>query len=108
MHIPLAAIFDKVPTAAGERSAQLFEHGTLRVKIYAPRGNDAQTPHKQDELYVIARGSGEFVIDEPKQRFRFTAGDLLFVRAGVGHRFKNFSDDFYTWVIFYGPQGGER
>jgi hypothetical protein len=26
----------------------------------------------------------------------------------VPHRFENFTDDFGTWVIFYGPEGGER
>lgn len=36
------------------------------------------------------------------------AGDTLFVAAGVTHRFEQFSDDFVTWVVFYGPQGGER
>ena len=24
------------------------------------------------------------------------------------HRFEEFSDDFATWVMFYGPEGGER
>jgi hypothetical protein len=24
------------------------------------------------------------------------------------HRFEEFTDDFYTWVIFYGPDGGEK
>ena len=32
---------------------------------------------------------------------------LLFVKAGHEHRFENFTDDFATWVIFYGPDGGE-
>jgi hypothetical protein len=30
------------------------------------------------------------------------------VAAGVQHRFEEFSDDFATWVIFYGPEGGEQ
>ena len=24
------------------------------------------------------------------------------------HRFKNFSEDFAIWVLFYGPEGGEQ
>jgi mannose-6-phosphate isomerase-like protein (cupin superfamily) len=40
-------------------------------------------------------------------RFRFGPGDVLFVPAGVEHRFEDFSDDFVTWVVFYGPEGGE-
>lgn len=35
-------------------------------------------------------------------------GDVLFAPAGIEHRFENFSDDFVTWVIFYGPVGGEK
>jgi hypothetical protein len=27
---------------------------------------------------------------------------------GAKHRFENFSHDFVTWVVFYGPQGGEK
>ena len=33
---------------------------------------------------------------------------LIFVPAGIEHRFENFTDDFSTWVIFYGPAGGEK
>jgi hypothetical protein len=36
---------------------------------------------------------------------------LLYVQelgAGKPHRFEDFTDDFGTWVIFYGPEGGER
>ena len=31
----------------------------------------------------------------------------MFVPAGVEHRFENFTEDFKTWVIFYGGDGGE-
>ena len=34
-------------------------------------------------------------------------GTPLFVAAGVEHRFDDFSDDFETWVVFYGAEGGE-
>ena len=35
------------------------------------------------------------------------ASDVLFVEAGQPHRFENMSPDFSTWVIFWGPEGGE-
>jgi mannose-6-phosphate isomerase-like protein (cupin superfamily) len=41
-------------------------------------------------------------------RNAFRTGDLLFVPAGVIHRFEEFTDDFCTWVMFYGPEGGEK
>jgi mannose-6-phosphate isomerase-like protein (cupin superfamily) len=70
------------------------------------RETDEQTPHTRDELYVVAQGSGTFVNGD--RRHPFTSGDVLFVPAGAPHRFEDFSDDFGTWVIFYGPEGGER
>src|SRR5438067_13343839 len=94
-----------VPTVDGKRWAAQFAHGTLAVEIYAPRGADPQQPHARDEAYIIARGSGEFVYRN--ERIKFAPGDFLFAAAGVPHRFENFSDDFSTWVIFYGPEGGE-
>lgn len=83
----------------------LFEHGTLSVEIYKPEKVDLQQPHPRDEVYVIVSGSGEFLNDGVRTNFR--PGDFLFVPAGNAHRFENFSDDFSTWVLFYGPEGGE-
>ncbi len=83
----------------------LFEHGSLQVEIYKPEKVDLQKPHTRDELYVIASGSGEFINGSNKHVVE--TGEVLFVAAGVEHRFVNFSDDFSTWVFFYGPEGGE-
>ena len=105
MQVTLAEALRRVPDPQGKRFAVMFEHGTLSVEIYAPRGNDPQTPHTRDELYVVASGSGRFVKGE--ERYTFVAGDVLFVPAGVPHRFEDFSDDLAVWVIFYGPEGGE-
>ena len=83
----------------------LLRHGTLLVEAYAPEEVDLQTPHEQDELYVVVRGEGWFVNGD--QRHRFGPGDVLFVPAGVVHRFEEFTEDFLVWVVFYGPPGGE-
>jgi hypothetical protein len=32
---------------------------------------------------------------------------VFFVAAHVEHRFEQFSPDFVTWVVFWGPKGGE-
>ena len=75
------------------------------LELYVPRGTDDQQPHRQDELYFVTAGSGTFVCGN--ERVAFTAGDALFAAAGVPHRFEDFSDDFETWVVFYGAEGGE-
>ncbi len=84
----------------------LFEHGTLSVEVYKPEKVDLQQPHSRDEVYVIISGSGEFL--NVGERSQITVGDFLFVPAGIEHRFENFTDDFSTWVLFYGPEGGEK
>lgn len=94
------------PIPAGQRSALMMSHGSMQVKYYAPRGIDEQSPHSQDELYVVIRGTGSFLCGE--RRHPFGPGDVLFAPAGVHHRFEDFSDDFGVWVIFYGPEGGEK
>jgi mannose-6-phosphate isomerase-like protein (cupin superfamily) len=88
-----------------ENYVELFRHGTLEIKIYKPVGVDDQTPHDQDEVYVVASGSGYFVNGDSREPFE--TGEVLFVPAGVVHRFEDFTDDFSTWVLFYGPVGGE-
>lgn len=85
---------------------ELFSHGSMSVEIYKPIKVDLQTPHTRDELYVVASGSGYFVNGQSRQPFE--AGEVLFVAAGVVHRFEDFTDDFSTWVFFYGPEGGEN
>ena len=95
----------QAPIPPGNLAAPLLAHGSMRVEYYAPRGVDTQSPHTRDELYIVAAGTGWFLNGE--QRHRFAPGDVIFVPAGVVHRFEQFTDDFATWVIFYGPEGGE-
>jgi mannose-6-phosphate isomerase-like protein (cupin superfamily) len=104
-HGDLATWTSRLPTVDGKPFVVAHEHGSLSVELYAPRGIDAQTPHRRDEEYVVIRGEGSFV--NGPERHRFGPGDLLFVPAGVEHRFEDISDDLAVWVVFYGPDGGE-
>lgn len=105
-HVTVADALAKLPASGGQRFAEVFKHGSLQVEMYAPQGHDPQQPHSRDEVYVVARGSGTFVNGSKRHPFR--AGDFLFVAAGVEHRFEAFTADFATWVLFYGPEGGEQ
>ncbi|MEK7316742.1 MAG: cupin domain-containing protein [Candidatus Eisenbacteria bacterium] len=105
MRATVADFLERIPTADGRRFASVFSHGTLQVEFYAPRGEDTQTPHTRDEIYVVISGTGKFL--NGGSRRPFGPGDFLFVPAGVEHRFEDFSDDLAVWVIFYGPEGGE-
>ncbi len=101
--VTLAQAMDQL--TPDSRFATMLRAGSVEVEIYAPRGVDPQTPHTRDELYLVMRGAGWFV--NGPDRHPFGPGDVLFVPAGVAHRFEEFTEDFATWVIFYGPDGGE-
>jgi len=104
-HLTVAEGLARLPGAGGERFVELFAHGSLSVELYAPRGDDPQSPHTRDEVYVVAAGRGWF--ENGAERQPFGPGDVLFVPAGVVHRFEEFSDELAVWVFFYGPEGGE-
>ena len=88
----------QLPGPAGQRFAVALERGSLSIELYAPRGSDPQQPHTRDEVYVVISGRGEFV--NGSERHAFAPGDLMFVPAGIEHRFEQFTDDLAVWVRF--------
>ena len=84
---------------------ELFLHGSLAIEIYKPDKIDLQQPHDKDEAYFIISGTGKFLNGDTIIEFK--PHDFLFVPARQTHRFFDFTDDFLTWVVFYGPTGGE-
>ncbi len=101
----LADAQSAIPGPAGENAVVVLQRGTLDVKLSLPLRPNVQTPHEQDEIYVVVRGRG--VLFHDGRREAFAPGDLLFVAAGVAHHFEEASDDLAVWRIFYGARGGE-
>lgn len=101
--IQVALIQASMPLSTDNPFNIVFDRGDeISVELYAPVGTDKQQPHERDELYIIASGHG--TLSRGKELVTFEAGDLLYVPAYVPHRFETFSEDFKTWVIFYGPK----
>ena len=100
---------DVEATLPDERASMRFTYalrrGTMKLGLYAPDGRDDQTSHRQDELYFVVSGSGFFM--KNGERKPFAPHDAIFVEAGAEHRFVEFTSDFATWVVFWGPEGGE-
>lgn len=91
-----------LPFPPGRLSSLAFEGDGIEIRHYAPQGKDPQTPHDRDEFYFVITGSGTF--QRGSEKVRFGPGDMLFAAAGEDHRFLDFSSDFSTWVLFYGPK----
>jgi quercetin dioxygenase-like cupin family protein len=68
-------------------------------------GVDDQTPHTEDEIYVVTAGRAMFEADGDRVAVR--PGSVIFVAAGEVHRFTDVAEDLATVVIF-GPAEGSR
>lgn len=104
-HITIAEAIEVLKKEKDKAFAVLATNGSMSIEYFAPKNVDEQQPHRQDEIYVIASGSSQFY--RGGEIINCSKGDVLFVPAGMEHRFVNFTEDFATWVIFYGPNGGE-
>ncbi len=98
-HVSLESAFEQLSNAPSE-FVELLKYGELVVEFYKPDKIDKQQPHTRDEIYIISSGSGAF--DLEGKIFQVKENDVLFVKAHDKHKFINFTDDFSTWVIFYG------
>ena len=100
MKISVSEALSALRVTEGKTFLELFRQGRTSVEIYQPVGHDPQQPHEQDEIYVVISGQGLF--QDGADRYPFGPGDLIFVPAGREHRFEEFTEDFKTWVIFFG------
>ena len=83
-----------------------FENAGCLIEYWAPRIPDTQNPHDRDEVYVITAGDADFDMDGNVRSV--TAGDLIFVPAGIPHRFVSFSADLAMWIVFFGQPSTRR
>ena len=91
----------------GRRTYRQFLTGpALSVGLFAaPAGHvDTQTPHAQDEVYVVLAGSA--VLDVDGRRTPVAPGSVAYVPAEVPHRFEDVSDDLHVVVVFAPPYDG--
>lgn len=109
-----------LPRPADHHSMPVLRHGSLELRMMRPAKTDDQTPHDRDELYIVATGAAvllrgvshspfdeEPLLADAEERIPVGPGDAVVVPAGTPHRFTEFGDDFSTWVVFWGPEGGE-
>lgn len=68
-------------------------------------GTDPQSPHTEDEVYHVVRGRATILVGE--ERRPVGPGSLVFVAAGVPHRFVDIAEDI-SILVFFGPAEGSR
>lgn len=68
--------------------------------VLEPGVPDLQTPHTEDELYVVMSGRGRITVGDEVRDVR--AGTVVFVGAGVTHRFHDIEERLVL-VVAFGP-----
>ena len=53
----------------------MVKHGSMTIEYFAPQEVDTQTPHKQDEIYIVIKGHRRFL---SQWRKKFYAGKTMF------------------------------
>jgi mannose-6-phosphate isomerase-like protein (cupin superfamily) len=66
---------------------------------------DPQSPHTEDELYVVMSGRARVTVGDEERDVR--AGSLVFVGAGVPHRFHDIEERLVL-VVAFGPAEDSR
>ncbi len=92
-------------TDAGTYRPGYREHlrtADLSVGTYgiAAGGTDGQSPHTEDEVYVVTAGRARLVT--PAKTVDVGPGSVVFVPAGEEHRFTDVTEDLSVLVVF-GP-----
>ena len=82
--------------------AEFFRAERLSLTVaFWPAGSiDDQTPHTEDEVYYVASGRGQIHVggeDAPVAR-----GSVMYVAAGVEHRFHSIEEDLQV-LVFWAP-----
>jgi mannose-6-phosphate isomerase-like protein (cupin superfamily) len=89
---------------SGKLYLEFLRVSSLSMGLYAlPAGGvDPQSPHAEDEVYYVTSGRGAIRVGEEDREVQ--AGSVIFVKAGVEHRFHSISEDLNILVFFAPPE----
>lgn len=95
---------DDAHRRAGKLYHEFLRAPSMSAGIYrlAAGAEDKQTPHAEDELYVVMKGRGAFVVGN--ERHAVEPGTILFVPGGAAHRFVDLTEPLEVVVVFAPPE----
>jgi mannose-6-phosphate isomerase-like protein (cupin superfamily) len=93
--------------AGGRPYLEFITVPDLSVGLYvlAPDQPDLQQPHTEDEVYYVVSGRGRITVGDEVRDVQ--EGSVVFVAAGVPHRFHDISEEL-TLLVAFGPAEGSR
>ncbi|MEV5432260.1 cupin domain-containing protein [Streptomyces sp. NPDC052701] len=83
---------------------QFLRERNMSVGLYALNAgeHDPQTPHRQDEVYVVVSGRASLTVG--LETTQVARGSVVYVPAGVAHKFHHVSEDLRVLVVFSPPE----
>ncbi|MFI9393279.1 cupin domain-containing protein [Streptomyces bauhiniae] len=84
---------------------QFLRERNMSVGLYAldAGSHDPQQPHLQDEVYFVV--SGRASVSVGLETTEVARGSVVYVPAGVSHKFHHISEDLRVLVVFSPPEG---
>ena len=102
--ISLDAVRDRHAERDGPYREFLREPSMSLGRYVLPAGGtDPQSPHGEDEVYLVLEGRG--VIEIAGERHPVAPGDVVFVGRGTDHRFVDIEADLELLVVFAPAEG---
>ena len=91
---------DRQRAASGKLYGEFLRVAALSAGLYVlPAGaTDPQRPHHEGEMYYVVRGKARFRAADEDQEI--STGSVLFVAAGVEHRFHAITEELAVLVFF--------
>jgi mannose-6-phosphate isomerase-like protein (cupin superfamily) len=91
--------------AARRRYEEFIRVPSLSVGLYElpAGGTDPQSPHGEDEVYHVVSGRATIRVGDEDRPVG--PGSVVFVAAGVSHRFHSIEEDLSV-LVFFAPAEG--
>ena len=98
-----AVVLDRADVPPG-RYVEWVRSGSLSAGVYrlAAGALDGQSPHGEDEVYVVTAGAADLEVEGRRTPVR--AGSVAFVPRRVPHRFVDVAEDLEVAVVFAPPE----
>ncbi|WP_328537854.1 cupin domain-containing protein [Streptomyces sp. NBC_00344] len=83
---------------------QFLRERNMSVGLYALDAgeSDRQQPHGQDEVYFVVSGRASITVGT--ETTEVARGGVVYVPAGVPHKFHHISEDLRVLVVFSPPE----
>ncbi|HII40814.1 MAG TPA: cupin domain-containing protein [Thermoplasmata archaeon] len=92
-------------TQSGQAYHEFVREPAMSVGLYVLRASaaDLQSPHTEDEVYVVQRGRARIRLGEADRPV--VPGSVIYVPAGLEHRFHDIVEDLEALVLFAPAEG---